>query len=89
MILDWADIGVVIQISSHRLLNPIKILKYLYFRKKLTFIRTRYRQNQHLWRHFGDTMSPENQGVFQLLKEMTLRLTGASGIITVEVCRSA
>ncbi len=27
--------------------------KYLYFRKKSTFLRTRYRQNQHLWRHFG------------------------------------
>jgi hypothetical protein len=34
--------------------------KYLYFRNKLTFIRTRYRQNQHLWCHFGDKMSPGN-----------------------------
>jgi hypothetical protein len=33
----------------HRLLNPISHLKYSYFRKKLTFIRTRYWQNQHLW----------------------------------------
>ncbi len=43
------------------------------FSKKLTFIRTRYRQNQHLWWHFGDIMSPENCGVFQLLKEVTFR----------------
>ena len=34
-------------------------------------------------------MSPENQGVLKLLKEVALRLTSASGIITVEVCRSA
>ncbi len=47
--------------------------KYLYFRKKLTFIRTRYRQNQHLWRHFGVIMSLENQGVFQVLKEVIFR----------------
>ena len=39
----------------------------------MTFIRTLYRQNQHLWRHFGDKMSPGNQGVFQLLKEMAFR----------------
>ena len=45
--------------------------KYLYFRKKSTFIRTRFGQNQHLWRHYGDMMSPENHGVFQLLKEVT------------------
>jgi len=52
----------------------LKIFKiYLYFRKKLTFIRTRYRQNQHLWRQNGDKMSPENQGVFQLLKDVTFR----------------
>ena len=44
--------------------------KYLYFHRKLTFIRTRYRQNWDLWRHFGDIMSPENQSVFQLLKEV-------------------
>jgi hypothetical protein len=47
--------------------------KSLYICKKLIFIRTRYRQNQHLWRHFRDVMSLENQGVFQLLKEMTFR----------------
>ncbi len=46
-------------------------IKHLYFRKKLSFIQTRYRQNQHLWWHFGDKMSPENQGVFQFLKEVT------------------
>ncbi len=40
--------------------------KYLYFRKKLTFIRTRYRQNQCLWCHYGDKESLENQGVFHL-----------------------
>ncbi len=45
----------------------------MYFREKLTFIRTRYRQNQRLWRHFGDKMSLENRGVFQLLNEVTLR----------------
>ena len=32
----------------------------------MTFIRTRYRQNQYLWSHFGDKMSPENCGVFQV-----------------------
>ncbi len=47
--------------------------KYLYFHKKLTFIRTRYRQNQHLWCQNGDKMSPENLGVFQLLKEVAFR----------------
>ena len=56
-----------------RILNPIKILKSLYFHKKLTFFRTRYRQNQHLWRHFGDKMSLENCGVFQFMKEVTFR----------------
>jgi len=25
----------------------------------------------HLWRHFGDTMSPKNRGIFQLLKKET------------------
>ncbi|MFB0554385.1 MAG: hypothetical protein ACETWQ_13855, partial [Phycisphaerae bacterium] len=34
------------------------------FRKKLIFIRTRYRQNQRSWRHSGDTMSPEKSGCF-------------------------
>ena len=43
------------------------------FSQKLTFIRTRYRQNQHLWCQNGDKMSPGNQGVFQLLKEVTFR----------------
>jgi len=47
--------------------------KYSHFRKKLTFIRTQYRENQHLWRYFGYMMSPENQCVFQLMKEMTFR----------------
>jgi len=28
-------------------------------------------QNQHSWRHFGDTMSPDNQGVYQLKKKET------------------
>lgn len=55
---------------SHRLLNPIKILKSLYFPKKLTFIQTRYGQNQHLWRHPEDMMSLENRGVFLFLKEV-------------------
>ena len=45
--------------------------EYLYFHKKLTFIRTWYRQNQQLWWHFGDTMSLGNCGVFQLMKEAT------------------
>jgi len=44
--------------------------KYLYFRKKSIFIRTRYRQNQHLWCQNGNTMSPGNHGVFQLLNEV-------------------
>ena len=48
--------------------------KYLYFHKKLTFIRTRHRQNQHLWCHYGDMMSLGNCGVFQLLKEGDLRV---------------
>ena len=47
--------------------------KYLYFRKKFTFIRTWYRQNQHLWRQNGNKMSPENQGVFQLRKKVTFQ----------------
>jgi hypothetical protein len=47
------------------------VKKYLYFRKKSTFIRTRYRQNQHLWCQNGDKMSLENQGVFQLMKKET------------------
>ena len=46
-------------------------MKYRYFRKKSTFIRTRYRQNQHLWRQNGDKMSLEYQGVFQLMKKET------------------
>ena len=46
---------------------------YVYFGRKSAFIRTRYRQNPHLWRHYGDIMSPENCGVFQLQKEVTFR----------------
>jgi hypothetical protein len=38
--------------------------KNLYLLKKFTFIRTRCRQNQHLWRQNGVIMSPGNQGVF-------------------------
>ena len=26
-----------------------------------------------MWCHYGDMMSPENQGVFQLMKEVTFR----------------
>ena len=47
--------------------------KYSYYREKMTFIRTRYRQNQHLWCQNGVIMSLGNRGVFQLLKEMTFR----------------
>ncbi len=72
-----------------RILNRFHIEifnKYLYFRKKLTFNRTRYRQNQHLWSHFRDIMSPENQGVFQLPKELTMLLLCHSS--TAFVCGS-
>jgi hypothetical protein len=47
-----------------------KCKKIFVISKKLTFIRTRNRQNQHVWRHSGDIMSPGNQGVFLLLKEV-------------------
>ncbi len=28
-------------------------------------------QNQHLWRHFRDTMSPEYRDIFQFMKKET------------------
>ena len=45
--------------------------KYLYFPKKLTLFRTRYKQIWYLWCHFGDMMSPESQGVLKFLKKET------------------
>ncbi len=43
------------------------------FGHKKAFMQTQLSQNQHLWCQNGDTMSPGNQGVFQLLKEVTFR----------------
>ena len=37
--------------------------KYLYFHKKLTFIRTRFMQNQQLWGHFGVKVLAKNSDV--------------------------
>ena len=39
----------------------------------MTFIRTRYRQNQHLWWHFGVRKSRGLRGVFQLMKKVNFR----------------
>jgi hypothetical protein len=50
-----------------RLLNPVKMKESLNFRKKLAFIRTRHRQNRHLWCHSGDMISPCLGSVFQLM----------------------
>ena len=66
---DWHIIssGYLIRLHTE---NSIKIVV---FSQKMTFIRTRYRQNQCLWCQNGVKMSPENQGVFQLLKDVTFR----------------
>ena len=37
--------------------------------QKITYIRTRFGQNQCLWSHFGDTMSPGLGGVFSVHEE--------------------
>jgi len=52
----------------------------------MRFIRTRYRQNWYMWCHFGYIVSLENQGVFQLLKEVTLRLSCHSS--SASICGS-
>ncbi len=36
----------------------------------MTSVRLEFGQNQGLWRHFGDTLSPGLGGVFQLLEEV-------------------
>ena len=41
--------------------------------KNLRFSASINHQIWYLWRHFGDKMPPENQGVSQHLKEVTLR----------------
>ncbi len=56
--IDFISIGYLIRFHTKN------SQKYLYFRKKLTFIRTRYRQNQHLWCQNGVIMSPEKCDVF-------------------------
>ncbi len=48
----FSDCGIQLSIFVNIYLIRLHIEnseKYLYFRKKPTFIRTRYRQNQHLW----------------------------------------
>ena len=39
------------------------------FRPQMTYIRTRFGQNQGLWSQNGDTMSPGLRGAFQLMKK--------------------
>ena len=57
--------------SSHRPLNTITSLKKPLWGQKITYIRTPYGQNQGLWRHFRDTVSPCFGDVFRLLKKVT------------------
>ncbi len=53
--------------------SPDEAKKIAFFSQKVTFSRARFGQNQHLWRHFSDKMSLENQGVFRLLREVIYR----------------
>ncbi len=47
----------------------------VHYSKKQTCSRTRFGQNQGLWRHFSDTMFPGLGGVFQFLQELTCYFT--------------
>ncbi|MFB0552613.1 MAG: hypothetical protein ACETWQ_04775, partial [Phycisphaerae bacterium] len=54
--LSWSHYLIRLHIKNYQ--------KNLYSLKKLTFIRTQYKQNQRSWRQNRVKVSPENQGVF-------------------------
>ena len=60
--------------NSLRSLTTIQFRKSAFCSQKVVYVGLNFGQNQGLWRHFRDTMSPGPYGIFGFLKEVTLGL---------------